>query len=70
VSGSITEGKRADIIVLSDNILEIEAREIGDARVLLTVFGGRIVYRHEDFASADPGADDNRQVDRHEDPAR
>jgi predicted amidohydrolase YtcJ len=70
VSGSITSGKRADIIVLSDNILEIEAREIGDARVLLTVFGGRIVYRHEDFASADPGADDNRQVDRHEDPAR
>jgi hypothetical protein len=56
VSGSIAVGKRADLIVLSENIFEIPASAIGSARVLLTLYGGRDVFR--DSAFEDDGSDD------------
>ena len=42
--GSITVGKLADIVMLSDNILEIDPARIMDATVEMTVVGGIIVY--------------------------
>jgi len=49
ISGSIEPGKKADLIVLDRNIVELagqgEAAGIGATRVLLTLFEGREVYR-------------------------
>lgn len=42
--GSLTPGKLADIIVLSNNILEIPPQEILETRVNMTIFDGKIVY--------------------------
>ncbi len=43
--GSIEVGKRADIVVLDRNLFEIPSTEINQARVLLTVFDGKIIYQ-------------------------
>jgi len=43
--GSITVGKYADLIILSDNLLEIPAAAIPKTRVLLTLVGGQEIYR-------------------------
>ena len=56
VSRSIAVGKRADLIVVSENIFEIPASAIGSARVLLTLYAGRAVFR--DAAFKDDGSDD------------
>lgn len=48
-TGSIEVGKRADLIILSDDIFAIEPQRIADTRVLLTLFGGREVYRDTSF---------------------
>jgi len=42
--GSIEVGKRADIAVLDRNLFEIPATEISDARVLLTLLDGEVIY--------------------------
>ena len=44
MKGSIAIGKLADIVVLSDNLLEIEPRALLDVDVLYTIVGGRIVF--------------------------
>lgn len=43
--GSITEGKLADLVVLSRNIRLIDPASIESTEVLMTVVGGTIVYR-------------------------
>ncbi|MGD9081567.1 MAG: amidohydrolase [Desulfobacterales bacterium] len=43
--GTLTPGKRADMIVLDQNIFEVDPMEIADAHVEMTIFDGRIVYR-------------------------
>jgi len=43
--GSIVPGKYADLIMLSDNLFSISPDKIKDARVLLTLVGGREIYR-------------------------
>ncbi|MGD8739764.1 MAG: amidohydrolase [Desulfobacterales bacterium] len=43
--GTLTPGKRADMIVLDRDIFEVDPMEIADARVEMTIFDGRIVYR-------------------------
>jgi predicted amidohydrolase YtcJ len=43
--GSITAGKYADLIILSDNLLEILAAAIPKTRILLTLVGGQEIYR-------------------------
>ncbi|MDR7304079.1 amidohydrolase [Haloactinomyces albus] len=45
--GSVQVGKSADLIVLDRNIFEVPADEIGETRVLRTLFEGRTVYREE-----------------------
>ncbi|RVQ66354.1 amidohydrolase [Croceicoccus ponticola] len=44
-TGSIMPGKFADMIVLNHNLFKIPQTEIGEAEVLATYFGGRLVYR-------------------------
>ena len=46
--GSITAGKLADLVVLSNNLLEINPDEIAEVKVELTMVGGDIVYRRSD----------------------
>lgn len=47
--GSITPGKLADFVVLSDDIFNIPAERIKDVKVLMTVLGGKIIYQSQDF---------------------
>jgi predicted amidohydrolase YtcJ len=44
ITGSIEVGKRADITVLDRQIFEIPATEISDAKVLMTMLDGEIIY--------------------------
>jgi len=44
VSGSISVGKLADLIILDRNLFVIPAKEISETRVLLTLFGGKPVH--------------------------
>jgi len=44
--GSLASGKRADFIVLDQNIFEVEAPEIANTRVLQTWLDGELVYSH------------------------
>ena len=43
--GSIEPGKHADLAVLSQDIVEIDADEIRNTRALLTMVGGKVVHR-------------------------
>jgi predicted amidohydrolase YtcJ len=43
--GSIEMGKLADLVVLSQDILAVQANAIRDTRALMTIVGGRIVHR-------------------------
>jgi predicted amidohydrolase YtcJ len=43
-TGSIEAGKLADLVVLDRNLFELPAQEISDARVVATLFGGRVVH--------------------------
>ena len=42
--GSITPGKYADIIMLSENLFDLPPEKIKDAHVVMTLVGGREVY--------------------------
>ena len=44
-TGSIEVGKQADIIVLGQNLFEIPTNEIANTEVLLTIVGGKEVYK-------------------------
>jgi len=48
--GSLEVGKKADFIVLSQNLLEIDPKEIHNTVVLLTYFEGQEVYRSEGYS--------------------
>lgn len=47
--GSLEPGKYADLVILSGDIMTCPADEIPRLTVLLTMVGGKIVYRHPDF---------------------
>lgn len=42
--GSITPGKLADMVILSDDILSIDPAKIRDVKVLKTIVGGKVVW--------------------------
>jgi predicted amidohydrolase YtcJ len=44
IKGSIEVGKLADIAVLSDDIFKIKPEEIEKAKVVVTIFDGRVIY--------------------------
>lgn len=50
VSGRIETGAFADIIVLSQNLFDVAPSEIGETKVLLTLFKGRPVFAAEPFS--------------------
>jgi len=47
IKGSLTPGKLADLVVLSDDILTIDAPDILNAQVDLTILGGAVVYERD-----------------------
>ncbi len=49
VRGTITPGKLADLVVLDRNLFRIAPSEIHNARVLLTLFEGREIWRDPGF---------------------
>ncbi|WP_281687855.1 amidohydrolase [Pseudomonas citronellolis] len=50
--GSITEGKRADIIILEQDLFELERYQIGKTEVALTLMNGRITHDAGSIAKA------------------
>lgn len=46
--GSITVGKRADLVVLDRNLFDIPVSEISEASVEMTIFDGRTVFKKDD----------------------
>jgi predicted amidohydrolase YtcJ len=45
--GSITLGKLGDLVVLSEDIMTVPAERILDTEVVMTIVGGRVVYRRD-----------------------
>jgi predicted amidohydrolase YtcJ len=43
--GSLESGKLADVIVLDQDLFKVPADAVGKTKVLLTVVGGKIVWR-------------------------
>jgi predicted amidohydrolase YtcJ len=44
VKGSISPGKLADMVLLSDDVLTIDPAKIRDVKVLKTWVGGKLTY--------------------------
>jgi predicted amidohydrolase YtcJ len=44
VKGTITPGKLADLVIISDDIFKIDPKEIEKVKVVMTIMNGRIVY--------------------------
>ena len=47
--GSLEAGKRADLVVLSDDPFTCEAARIKDIAPLMTIVGGEMVYQREEL---------------------
>jgi predicted amidohydrolase YtcJ len=47
--GSLEAGKLADLIVISQDLFKVDPLQIGETKVLLTILGGRVVYKAESF---------------------
>ena len=45
--GSITPGKLADLVVLSDDIFAIPPARLKDVQVLATIVGGKVVHQRQ-----------------------
>jgi predicted amidohydrolase YtcJ len=48
--GSLEPGKLADLIIISQNPFEVDRGKLTDTKVLLTMVGGRVVFRAPDAA--------------------
>ena len=44
ILGSLTPGKRADVVVLDRNIFDIDPDTLADTQVDITLFNGEIVH--------------------------
>ena len=47
--GSLEPGKLADMIVVSQDVFKVDPLKIGETRVLLTMVGGHVVYRSDNY---------------------
>ena len=47
VSGSLSPGKYADFVILSQDIMTVAPERILDTHVVMTVLGGKVVYRRQ-----------------------
>ena len=57
ITGSIEVGKRADLIILNQNIFKIPVEDIRKTSVLLTLFDGKILYNNYRTARVSKGYD-------------
>jgi predicted amidohydrolase YtcJ len=46
MKGTLSEGKLADVILLDRDIYKLDPSEIDQARVLLTILDGKVIYEH------------------------
>lgn len=58
--GSITRGKLADMVILSDDIFSMAPERIRDVRVLTTIVGGKIVFNGSNTESRSHGEGDRQ----------
>lgn len=49
IKGSITSGKLADMVVLSEDIFNIESEKIKDVKIFMTFVHGKLMYKNEKF---------------------
>jgi len=47
--GSLEAGKLADVIVISQDLFKVDPLKIGETKVLLTIVGGRVVFKSDNF---------------------
>ena len=47
--GVIAAGRFADLVVLPENIMTVQAKRIEQMHVLMTMVGGKVVYRDPEF---------------------
>jgi predicted amidohydrolase YtcJ len=52
--GTLAPGMLADLVILSDDPLATPPEQLGEIEVLMTVAGGRVVYRRGGFAGPPP----------------
>ena len=52
IKGSLSVGKRADLVVLSANPVRVEAAQIAEIRVKRTICGGITIFSETDSRSA------------------
>ena len=57
--GSLEPGKLADLIVLSQDLFKIEPSTIVKTRVMLTMVGGKVVYKAPNWNAVKSGAEKN-----------
>lgn len=50
--GSIEAGKLADLVLLPEDLMTVDAERIEQMPVLMTMVGGKVVYQHESFTGA------------------
>ena len=48
-TGSIEAGKAADLVVLDRNLFDVPSRDLHQARVLLTLLEGKVIYQAENW---------------------
>ena len=49
IKGSITPGKLADVVVLSQDIMTVPEEEIPNAKVVYTMLGGQVKYENPEL---------------------
>ncbi len=54
IKGSITAGKLADMVLLSDDVFSIEPAKIREVRVLKTIVGGKVVWDSSAKSGGEP----------------
>ena len=47
IKGSISVGKLADVVIVSENLLEIDPVRIKDVEVVTTIFDGKVIYQKD-----------------------
>jgi uncharacterized protein (TIGR02246 family) len=67
-TGSLETGKRADLVVLDQNLFAVPASEVGRTHALVTLFGGRVV--HGDLAALSGKGNGNMDLSAIEDFSR
>ncbi len=51
IKGSIKKGKLADMVILSHDLFSIPKEEIRHAKVVMTIFDGKVIYEDKEFPS-------------------